>query len=166
MEWPRLMQMNWPSTSWLKTDRDVADSAEEIRTAMSRNPPTNDELCATIRWMAGPEGKQEKPPSLRELIRAVFIRRKSARTADAPVGEVCPVCRGRGWAEVSPFPARPEYACEVVCLCHRGEDFYARLDEFASTRADAERARRYQEWRQLAQAQWRERARAKAGVAA
>ena len=167
MEWTRLIRMHWPAIPWLRDPRDAADSAEEIRTAMDRNPPTNDELCATIRWLAGPEGRQEKPPSLRELIRAVYMCRKSARQADAIPGEVCPICRGRGWALVSPDSQFPDYSCEALCLCPVGEALWQQRREFAAIRANPEAAQRCQALRELARGQWRERVqRAQKGVAA
>ena len=76
MEWPKLMAMNWGTIPWLRTDEDVSAAAGEIRMTLERNPPTNDELCSVIRWMAGDDFDQGRPPTLRELVRAVCVKRK------------------------------------------------------------------------------------------
>jgi hypothetical protein len=126
MEWPKLLSMNWPSVSWLRTDQDIDAAAEEIRVTMNRNAPSNDELCAVIRWMAGPECRQEKAPSLRELIRAVYIRRKQNRTQQAPDRAPCAMCRA-GWAWY-----RNEYGAEtaIPCMCSEGSRLTETLKEY------------------------------------
>ena len=76
MEWPKLMAMNWGTIPWLRTDEDVSAAAGEMRMTLERNPPTNDELCCVIRWMAGDDFDQCRPPTLRELVRAVCAKRR------------------------------------------------------------------------------------------
>ncbi len=80
MEWPKLMGMNWGTVPWLRTQGDIEAAAGEIRSTINRHPPDNDELCEVIRWLAGPENEQEKAPTLRELIRAIFVTRKIRRS--------------------------------------------------------------------------------------
>jgi hypothetical protein len=120
--------MYWPRTTWLRSADDCDLAAAEIRTALDRSPPTNAELCAVLRWMAGPEGRQEKDPSLRELIRAVFICRKEQRESGrGPGGADCALCHD-GWATLWPdwregwtagdYQAAPDIG--VPCLCAKG----------------------------------------------
>ena len=77
--WTSLIAKYWGGCLWLRNQTDVDESATELREFFGRNTPDNSELCAVIRWLAGSEGKQDKCPTLRELIRAVCIRRKAAR---------------------------------------------------------------------------------------
>ena len=133
-EWPRLLLANWPRCQWAR-DPDLA-SAELIRAlyrgTAAATPAESDrrnaELCDAIRWMAGPEGRQEKDPSLRELIRAVFITRKEQRESGrGPGGADCALCHD-GWATLWPdwregwtagdYQAAPDIG--VPCLCAKG----------------------------------------------
>ena len=118
MEWPKLLNMHWTNIPWLRTDSDIQAAGEEIRTVMGRNAPGNDELCATIRWMAGPEGKQPKAPSLRELIRAVYINRKD-KADSGPEIEGCALCH-RGWLDCPGDKNDPDYLVAAPCLCSAG----------------------------------------------
>ena len=79
MTWTRLLKMHYPRVTWLRTEDDAEAAISEIRHTIRHNPPGPEELCAAIRWLAGPEGRQEHAPSLRDLIRAIFIMRKNAR---------------------------------------------------------------------------------------
>ena len=137
IEWPRLALMYWPRIQWLRSEADANDAAAEIRTALDRSPPTNAELCAVLRWMAGPEGRQERDPSLRELIRAVFICRKEQRESGrGPGGADCALCHD-GWATLWPdwregwtagdYQAAPDIG--VPCLCAKG---HARAATYAA----------------------------------
>jgi hypothetical protein len=123
------MLLNWQSASWALYDH--ATAAAELRLAVNRNPPDDDELCRAVRWLAGPEAKQEKAPSLRELTRAVFILRKKARIDRyAPAnGEKCGLCNDTGWLTVWPengpdmtFADKLDAAVDVAypCLCYAG----------------------------------------------
>ena len=167
MEWPRLLQMNWPSVPWMRTDQDLIDAGSEIKAVMGRNAANNEELCTGLRWLAGPEGKQEKAPSLREVIRAVYIVRKESQAQNAPPADDCACCRGTGWATVAPEPHFPLYRCQVPCLCDAGAARYDKADDYAHLRKDPQGAQAgaFRRLRDLAVDQWRERARAEAGAA-
>ena len=80
-EWTTLIRQYW-NTNWLRDEADAASAANELRLFFTGHPPDNAELCTVIRWMAGPAGKQEKTPSLKELIRAICICRKAKRQED------------------------------------------------------------------------------------
>ena len=142
MEWPRLMMMNWPSVTWLRTPQDVTDAGEQITMAASRNPPSNDELCRVIRWMAGPEGRQEKAPSLRELVRAMFILRKRAREDDEGPREDCGLCTA-GWLYVTkPGPEPIRGKTGVPCMCAAGQRLLTVCTEYQKLQpADSKRLR-------------------------
>jgi len=152
-QWARLLKMNWPACGWLYSEQDAENAASELRLFFGRNPPDNEELCRVIRWMSGPDGKQDKAPSLRELIRAICIHRKTVSAFPAhPTGQ-CAACN-RGWAEVSPDPALPDYKSAVPCLCAKGQALmglpdYARLSE--------EQLARVEDLRRLAGRQFAER---------
>ena len=135
MNWTQLLVMNWPGCSWLRTARDVEGAAGEIRLVINRNPPSNEELCAVIRWMAGPEGNQERPPSLRQLIRAVFIRRKAEGSTDVVKRQGCGLCR-KGWHEVSPNPNKPFYTSMVPCRCDLGNWTFDMVRDYRDLGAD------------------------------
>ena len=153
MDWPKLLLMNWPAATWARTNLDIEDAAEEIRHTIHRDPPSNDELCAALRWLSGPECKQEKPPSLRELIRAVFIRRKQGRVDDSPVS-VCAICC-EGWLDVHSKPDDPEYVSMVPCRCARGNALIGdTAKEYASL--TPEQLQRVEELRDKAIAEVRE----------
>jgi len=156
--WARLILLNWPAASWARFDCAVA--AAEIAHVISRNPPNDSELCAVVRWMAGPEGRQEKAPSLRELIRAVFIQRKAARqeSESGGDGQSCAICQFAGgwahhwpdwredWAAVHYWAA---YCVAVPCVCQAGEALFNRRDT-KLIRSDAFSAMRHQAVRQCA----------------
>jgi hypothetical protein len=120
-EWIRLVLLNWPRASWALYDYELA--ADEIRTVMGRNAATNEELCDTIRWMAGPEGKQNSAPSLRELIRAVYMRRQAARGEgpDSGPAMACALCTG-GWGTEWPAGSEVGFGSGIAipCMCSAG----------------------------------------------
>ena len=128
MDWPKLLLMDWPNTPWLQNESDIELAGEEIRTRMGRSEPSNDEVCSVIRWMAGPEGKQNKPPSLRELIRAVYIRRKQDREADGPPVASCAMCLD-GWA-LTPGNAYKGHTYAIPCLCQAGRRLTNTVKEY------------------------------------
>jgi hypothetical protein len=111
--------MHW-RTDWLRTPQDVEDAGEEIRTVMGRNAPSNDELCRTIRTMAGPEWRQDKAPTLKQLITAVYTLRKreNQNLADDPA-ERCDLCDNSGWLYVR-FPSTINSETGVPCGCVAG----------------------------------------------
>jgi hypothetical protein len=76
--WTSLINKYW-TCSWLKSEQDAHDVVQELRTVFDRYTPDNEELCDAIRWLAGPDNKQAKCPTLRELIRAICILRKDRR---------------------------------------------------------------------------------------
>jgi hypothetical protein len=140
MDWPKLLAMHWHGVAWLRSPEDVAEAAGEMRREM-RNPPDNDELCEAIRWLAGPEGRQEKAPSLRELIRAVYICRKSAREDDSRPAEDCGLCRATGWMTVyRGWGAAMTFADKLraiptswPCACRAGDDAVRQLQQARKT---------------------------------
>jgi hypothetical protein len=136
------MAMHYPSVAWLRTPLDVSEAADEIRAASSRNPPSNDELCRVIRWMAGPEGRQEKAPSLRELVRAMFILRKRAREDEQGPSEDCGLCAA-GWLYVTkPGPEPIRGKTGVPCLCAAGDRLLKVCKEYQKLQpADSKRLR-------------------------
>lgn len=77
-DWTSLLRMYW-NTNWLRSEADAQAAADELRHEFSGRPPDNDELCDVIRWLKSPEANQEKPPSLKELIRAICICRRKNR---------------------------------------------------------------------------------------
>ncbi len=127
--WTVLVGQYW-HTAWLRNETDAEVAANEVRSFFGeRNQPSNDELCNVIRWMAGPANRQEKPPTLRELIRAVCIRRKEARVADDRPGRHCSLCNGSGWTDEWPGLHPPYQSAEdfsygyshaVPCGCNTG----------------------------------------------
>lgn len=128
MNWPDLLVMNWPAAKWV-SDTDAA--GDELRQFFGRNEPSNDEVCRVIRWMAGPEGKQERAPTLRELIRAICIRRKADRQSDAPPEEQNGECGLCGWSgmlgvwptlppSVKHLDTIPAQCFAVPCWCAKG----------------------------------------------
>jgi hypothetical protein len=132
MQWAKLLKMNWPAISWIHDQNDVDEAASEILKVIHRNPPDNAELCEAIRWLAGPENKQAKAPSLRELIRAVFICRKersnAIRQAYPEAQNNCGLCWTCGLVEYWP-DLQPPYTLDqmeygrmvtVPCRCARG----------------------------------------------
>jgi hypothetical protein len=128
--WTALMLLMWPQAKWAEELGDAAGA--ELREFFGeRGVPTNAELCRVIRWMAGPEGRQERAPSLRELIRAVCMRRKADRqSADVASGRDCALCRNTGWVAVAPSAGESfsdlaaeltAYRCQVPCQCLHGD---------------------------------------------
>jgi len=121
MDWPKLLTMNWPNINWVRTSEEIDTASEEIRTVMGQNSPTNAELCVVIRWMAGPEGRQEKAPSLRELIRATCIKRKNDRIEDGPEQEGCSKCLNGWTTKAGLIKGWPEQVYAVPCICAAGK---------------------------------------------
>lgn len=157
MEWPKLLRMHWPSVTWLHYASDVDDAVGEIRRVMGAHVADNDELCEAIRWMAGPEGRQEKAPSLRELIRAVYILRKRYRVSlgtDKYASESCAACH-RGWAMVRPDPANPDYQAAIPCRCSLGNAKMERCSDYQDM--SPARERDVERLRDLAMEQFAER---------
>jgi hypothetical protein len=146
--------MHWPGVPWLRDQEDVHHAAEEIKETMGRNTPGNDELCRAIRWMAGPKGRQEKAPSLRELIRAVYIGRQEDRREDGEPSDPCAICGDTGWAELRPHERHPLYASAIPCTCARGDRAISKAADYNGKWTD-----RLQTMREQARDQWRARQR-------
>lgn len=133
-EWARLMAGYWTYPS-ARTQAEVSMFELEIERTITRNTPGDGELCNAIRWLAGPENRQEKCPTLRELIRAIFILRKKQREADAPPPEmdgdgVCASCYSTGLVQYWPSlhhntATLDDYENEryisVACRCAKGQ---------------------------------------------
>jgi hypothetical protein len=97
--WGDLILRYWPDAHWAR-DPDI--NAGELRAFFRHRVPDNAELCAVVRWLSGPDGKQEKRPSLREFMRAVCIYRKRQREdTEAPAAD-CGLCGRRGLLEYWP----------------------------------------------------------------
>jgi len=127
-QWPEVLSMYW-NVKWLQSESDVEIASKEIRIFFEDNAPTNAEMCGVIRWLASPACKQDRPPTLRELIKAVCIVRKNNRTMpDSPDKAKCAICNGFGWMTV--YPDAPDnltfqesvfkYRLSVPCLCSSG----------------------------------------------
>ena len=125
-EWTGLMGKYW-SCAWLRSAEDVREASAEIERTFGRKAPANEELCETIRWLAGPENKHEKCPTLRELIRAIWIRRKADRkdSGQAETVFLCLLCRNTGWAVAS--SSRYPNGASMPCLCRMGQDIGQKL---------------------------------------
>jgi hypothetical protein len=77
-EWIRLTAAYW-TFPIAKNDCELSMIERELDKYFDRYRPSNEELCDAIRWLAGPDNKQAKCPTLRELIRAICILRKDRR---------------------------------------------------------------------------------------
>jgi hypothetical protein len=140
-EWTEKMRQHW-NCHWLRSGDDVAEASavEDMRTAFG-TPPSNDEVCRAILYLSGPKVRQEKCPTLRELIRAVAILRKQDRdAAQPPDADGCTACAGSGWVDVAPdMPPRgfaldeymTAYHCAAPCTCAKGRDCLARCKPYA-----------------------------------
>jgi hypothetical protein len=87
-----LLKSYFPNARWAE---DVDLVGAELSAAL-RTEAKNSELCAAVRWLAGPEWKGKGNPSLRDLIMAVRIGRKQSREGDQVPTEDCGLCGGRG----------------------------------------------------------------------
>jgi hypothetical protein len=152
MNWPQLMIANWPAARWVE---DPSGIVEELRKTLGNYEPSNDELCAVIRWMASPDGGQDKAPSLREFVRAICICRKNSRQRQEMASGACALCRN-GWLNVWPGLAEPikiesvmlAYCSQVPCRCAEGDRIMQMLKDYASM--PGEQALNLDELRRLA----------------
>jgi hypothetical protein len=82
-EWAEVACAHWPflRREWLRNTEDVDRFEREARDTF-RDRPSEDELLRAVRWLSGPEGRQDKPPTVRQVFRAVFILRKRDRSND------------------------------------------------------------------------------------
>ena len=93
-----LLKSYFPGARWAE---DVDLVGAELAAAL-RTEAKNSELCAAVRWLAGPEWKGKGNPSLRDLIMAVRIgRKKSREDENGPIAE-CGLCHGTGLLEYWP----------------------------------------------------------------
>jgi len=122
-----LLTHYWPGAHWAK-DAEIVNA--EITSTFSRRPANNAELCAAVRWLAGPEWKGKGTPGLRELIMAVYVGRKAARQAESMPGTACGLCGNRGVVELWPgIHGKQEsldaydvaYSLTVPCGCPAGK---------------------------------------------
>ncbi len=127
--WVSLLTKYWRCT-WLKTQQDIDEAGAELREAFRNKPADNAELCEVIRWMAGPEYNQRGCPTLRELIRGVWIYRNGGTDQATEIDRYpsCGYCKDGiiTWrAGFSPdMEARTImglYSCSVPCGCKSGE---------------------------------------------
>jgi len=143
--WPDLVTAYWGRCDWLRSPEQVQLAGDEMR-SFWRNPtrlPTNDELCSTIRWLAGPENKLDRCPTLRQLIRAVCIRRKQEAMPDVDADVACSC--NKGWVTVYPEApdvitveqAGQQYRSQVPCLCAKGQGVITKCRDF-STMSDVQ----------------------------
>jgi hypothetical protein len=93
-----LLKSYFPNARWAE---DVDLVGAELSAAL-RTEAKNSELCAAVRWLAGPEWKGKGNPSLRDLIMAVRIGRKKGREDDSGPAVDCGLCGGRGVLEYWP----------------------------------------------------------------
>ena len=79
-EWAEVACGYWPflRREWMRGMEDIERFQREVD-AEFRDKPTEDELLRAVRWMAGPDGEQTKPPTMRQVFRAVYICRKRDR---------------------------------------------------------------------------------------
>jgi hypothetical protein len=106
-EWSGLLTMYWHDVWWAKTAKGIRDAAGEIRHNYSSNPPDNEEMCDVLRWMAGPECKQNKGPTLKQLMIGIAMWRKKNHLSgfdDEPLdeGEQCGLCHDTALVGVVP----------------------------------------------------------------
>jgi len=116
-DWITLLKQYW-DCFWLRTEQDV-DAAEGELQQRFKNLHAW-EIVEAVRWLAGPDNKQKKCPTLRELCIAIGVLRKQARQRnEAPIdGEEC-TCN-HGWVEYRPDAEHPDYISAVPCRCGRG----------------------------------------------
>ena len=130
MTWAKLLAMNWPSVTWVRTPGEEQEAADELRRCLYADKTSsskgesdrrNNELCEAIRWLASPENDQEKAPSLREVVRAVCVTRANKRNRESSPSNECAECHGRGWKTVHPDAENPLYTASVPCDCSNRE---------------------------------------------
>lgn len=158
--WSALLGQYW-TCSWLKSPQDVDAAATELRETFRTRSPDNDELVRAVRWLAGPENKQAKCPTLRELVRAVAILRKKDRGDDAATAQACGLCKN-GWlsmyadwnADWTLADYMMAYCVAVPCLCSEGN----RVTELAYGKAAPDVRAKIEQHRTTALEQCRARA--------
>jgi hypothetical protein len=120
-----LLKSYFPNARWAE---DVDLVGAELSAAL-RTEAKNSELCAAVRWLAGPEWKGKGNPSLRDLIMAVRIGRKKSREDDSAPAVECGLCRGTGLLEYWPGIHGKQvsldaysyaYSLTTPCGCPRG----------------------------------------------
>lgn len=124
--WNSLVNMYWAKAYWCGNDERTGEAEAELLKAM-QNPPSNDELCEVVRWMAGPEGDQKTAPTLKQLIRSVYLYRRPEGSGTASAcGVGCDMCKQGdtdptyGWL----YPHTdmwPGHTVGVPCNCSAGE---------------------------------------------
>jgi len=132
IEWARVMKQLWPDCRWLATAVDADAAVDTIRARFGQRSPDNEELVDVLRWMASsPEWKQDKAPSLRQLIMAVFMCRKDRRyqgDAEQAAQSDCRICVS-GWMPAEGPDGNP---LMMPCLCHAGERVLGTVREYKS----------------------------------
>ena len=153
--WTALMAQYW-SCAWLRTQGDVETATAELYETFNRRPPDNAELIAAIRWLAGPENRQEKCPTLRELIRAVFtIRKRDRPMRPTDTGPAARIANAKAaMLKADTWAARWDALCET---CQEDSECIE-VDQWAEQRwgqawadgRDAVRMAMAREWREAA----------------
>lgn len=169
--WTTAISQNWPCV-WLRQPDDARAAGEQFERQLwgGRAPRNdfdaaerNDEITSALLWLAGPEARQDRCPTVREICRAVWILRRRAREADAPPAEDCGQCRGSGWTTFWPRwePGwaveryMVEYGVGVPCLCDAGRVALER--SYIRRNTSPEQVERIREMSRLAAEQWRAR---------
>jgi len=139
VSWPVVLGQYW-YCPWLREQAEVNSAEKQMRSTF-RRPPDEDEIERAIRWLAGPANKkQEKCPTLRELIRAIAILRKEDReqneAGDPSVG-ACAMCN-KGWAtcypdwkeDWTPQDYAVGYCSSIPCACSAGGKLLVTLRDY------------------------------------
>ena len=82
MNWMQLVVAAWPDAAKTFAPENETFLGMEIRAYFSQHgltPPDNNEMCATVRYMAGPAYRQRYAPGLADIYKAVFAYRKDQR---------------------------------------------------------------------------------------
>jgi hypothetical protein len=168
-DWPQKLRQHW-QCHWLHDGDDAAETSatEDIRMAFGKEAPGNEEICRAILHLSGPKAKQDRCPTLRQLIITIAVLRKQAREAGAPDADDCACCQGSGWVAVAPeLPATgytaaqwaESYRCAAPCTCAVGARNLARCKPYAGWRDDPARLDNVRRLGRLGAQQWQHRRR-------
>jgi hypothetical protein len=138
-DWVRLTALYW---QWpmVRSQSELDMALREFERTFRANPIDDVELCNAVRWLSGPENRQDKCPTLRELIRAVCILRKQDRV-DFDHGakiESCRLCLD-GWVTDhigydQAWTLKDFMMAETVCIpctCRAGDRLMSMCDDYA-----------------------------------